>query len=392
MSDEPWLSACEGDKSVTELEILHGVLNNPQMAGRALFYFRSGAYAQRKGGDYLPTSPEDAARQKALKASIRRGGFPVHRYRAPADLARRLELDLWSILDEAFPASQVPDAFERESMRHEAYVAPRRRLYLGGSGYIERLLGLLADAQQWILIEGASGGGKSALLANALVRYTREHPDAVVHVHYLSATSDAADTIAMVRRLIESIRRTTGSGDAVASDTQEMLDSLPTWLATASSWASMHGRRFVFVLDGINGIREYRDLRWFSSYLPTHVQFVVSCLAGEVLSALETKAEWKRIRVEPLTSEGRRELLATYLGHYNKRLPEDLQEQVLSHSLSDNPLWLRTLAEELRLFGSRDELAARLKTLLGPPEGKAAEEAATVDDRAPRRRQEEARM
>jgi len=110
------------------------------------------------------------------------------------------------------------------------------------------------------------------------------------------------------------------------------------------------------------------------------VQFVISCLAGEVLSVREAKAEWKRIRVEPLTREGRRELLVAYLGHYNKRLPSDLQELSLSHPLADNPLWLRTLAEELRLFGSHEELAARLKTLLGPPEGKAADEAATVED------------
>lgn len=30
--------------SVTELEILHGVLNNPKMTNKALFYFRDAAY------------------------------------------------------------------------------------------------------------------------------------------------------------------------------------------------------------------------------------------------------------------------------------------------------------------------------------------------------------
>jgi hypothetical protein len=44
---EPWLKEhVQGRISVTELEILHGVLNNPQMAGRAFFYFRDPAYAQ----------------------------------------------------------------------------------------------------------------------------------------------------------------------------------------------------------------------------------------------------------------------------------------------------------------------------------------------------------
>jgi hypothetical protein len=49
---QPWLDELRGGKSVTELEILHGVLNDPKMAGRALFYFRSSVYAGKKGGAY----------------------------------------------------------------------------------------------------------------------------------------------------------------------------------------------------------------------------------------------------------------------------------------------------------------------------------------------------
>jgi hypothetical protein len=49
---QPWLDELRGGKSVTELEILHGVLNDPKMAARALFYFRASADAGKKGGDY----------------------------------------------------------------------------------------------------------------------------------------------------------------------------------------------------------------------------------------------------------------------------------------------------------------------------------------------------
>lgn len=59
---QPWLKKHQGGKSVTELEILHGVLNNKKMAGRAFFYLRSRAYASTKGGDYVPASVEDLDR------------------------------------------------------------------------------------------------------------------------------------------------------------------------------------------------------------------------------------------------------------------------------------------------------------------------------------------
>ena len=66
LEQHPWLEEHRGGKSVTELEILHGVLNNPAMAGRAMFYFRSPVYAKTPGGDFVALSAEDQAKQDAL--------------------------------------------------------------------------------------------------------------------------------------------------------------------------------------------------------------------------------------------------------------------------------------------------------------------------------------
>lgn len=59
---QPWLKKHQGGKSVTELEILHGVLNNRRMNGRAFFYFRAPGYARAKGGDYVAFT-QDRQRQ-----------------------------------------------------------------------------------------------------------------------------------------------------------------------------------------------------------------------------------------------------------------------------------------------------------------------------------------
>ena len=49
---QPWLYDHRGGKSVTELEILHGVLNNPQMHGRAFFYLRAKAIKTKEATIY----------------------------------------------------------------------------------------------------------------------------------------------------------------------------------------------------------------------------------------------------------------------------------------------------------------------------------------------------
>jgi tetratricopeptide (TPR) repeat protein len=371
---QPWLDSHRGGKSVTELEMLHGVLNNPKMAGRALFYFRSSSYAKEKGGVYLPESQEDHERQQQLKARIAKHRFPVVRYPNPEAFAKRLEKDLWKLLDKEFPASSVPDAFTREDFKHQAYAAPRRRLYLGGQKYLAALSHAIQKKQTKILIEGASGGGKSALLANWLQSYRTQFPKHLVFEYYLGASTDAADPAVLVRHLIEAIKRATDSNEEVAGDAQKLYDSLPAWLAAASAYAGKRKTCWVLVIDSLNSLTQLQDLRWLPDFLPPHITLIISTLPGDVKEALlrkvsnkpnsTQKERWRTLRIKPLTSAERKNLLVTYLAKFNKTLAPELLKQALAHPLSNNPLFLRTLAEELRLFGVHEELQKRLEHYL----------------------------
>jgi nephrocystin-3 len=361
LESQPWLEEHRGGKSVTELEILHGVLNNPHMEGRALFYFRSFEYSSSKGGDYIASSPTDEVSQSILKETIRQSGFPVYEdYKSPEHLAEILEQDLWEILDREFPASDIPDAFVRENLQHEAYSLPRQRLYIGGDLYLAALDKALSEDNQWILVDGPSGGGKSALLANWLKYVSDRERDTEVHAHYLGATADATDSAFLVRRLIECIKRKTESTDDIASDPDELFDSLPTWLANASSWCELRDKKFLFVIDALNGLSDRRDLRWFPRMLPKHIHLVISTLPGEVNDALQEKADWSHVSVMPLDATTAELVFTSYLALFNKTLPDELVKQVMAHKLSVNPLFLLTLAEELRLFGEHEQLSNRL--------------------------------
>ena len=368
-----WLRSHRGGKSVTELEILHGVLNPRRMQGRAFFYFRAPAYAKARGGAYLPASIEDQARQSELKRRIQRSGHPVAGYRDPQSLARRLERDLWTLLDAEFPATSVPDAFERETLRHLAYAESRRRLYLGDARTVDALESALLEGHSHILIEGASGLGKSALLANGVARWRQQHPRHAVHEHYLGASAEAADSQALIRRLCEFIRRTTSSPDRLASDPQALIESLPSWLATGGAWARKRRTRMLIVLDSLNSLTRLQDLQGWPAFLPQGLTLVVSCLPGPVLDALKAgalkaeSASWARIRVRALGARDRRAVLVASLARFNKVLPASMLAQALRHPLSGHPLFLRTLAEELRLFGVHEALQQRLDECLACP-------------------------
>ena len=200
--EQPWLDEHRGGKSVTELEMLHGVLNNPAMAGRAFFYFRNSEYSQSKGGAYLSEGPDYSVKLEALKDRIRTSGFPVvENYPNPE--ARE---DLWKVIDEAYPEEDVPDPLTLERRKHEAYGGSRLGLYLGGKQYFQALnKAMEVEPFAPVLITGASGGGKSALIANWSKAYRDKHPETLEIVHYLGSGADAADPVKLVTRLLQEI-------------------------------------------------------------------------------------------------------------------------------------------------------------------------------------------
>ena len=381
---EPWLEEHQGGKSVTELEMLHGVLNNPEMAGRAFFYYRDTEYSKAKGGDYAAESPEHAAKLENLKERIRASKFPVEEdYPDPEALAELVRRDLQALIEEEYPEEEVPDALTLERMRHEAYGAARRRLYLGGEEYFEILNKAVArdgDESRPVLVTAEAGLGKSALLSNWLERWREDHPKALVFLHHFSASSDAADPVRLIRRLMAEVSGVTGEALKPEDNPEKVLEQLPTVLATMSSYAVREKREWLVVLDGLDKVSGHEHLRWFPLMIPEGLKSVVSCTMGPIEEALRDQLNWERVELEPFSEARCREFIGTYLSDFRKTLPEELVARILGHPLSNRPLWLLTLLEELRLFGVHEELEARLMTVLSDPPGKEAGEAPTIDD------------
>jgi len=360
--EQPWLDDHRGGKSVTELEMLHGVLNNPAMAGRAFFYFRDTQYSQAKGGAYLSESEGHHAKLELLKTRIRESGFPVmENYPSPEVLAARVQEDLWRVIDEAFPLENVPDPVTMERRKHEAYGSARLGLYLGGEKYFVALdEAMEADPFKPILITGPSGGGKSALVANWVERYATANPNAWVIAHYLGSSADAADLVRMVYRIEREIARLTGEEDKLEGDSNKILQQFPEWLSRASTFAANAGREWILVLDGLDKLSARKELNWWPSELPSRVKVVASCLDGEIQSALKARMKPCEVMVHPLRAQDGCELIRTYLARFNKVLPEPDVESIVAHPLGGSPLFLRTVAEEMRVFGVHEHLQQRL--------------------------------
>ncbi len=352
IEDQPWLAEHQ-QQSVTELEIVHGVLDNPDMANHAFFYFRK-----------PPASPAHSENQveqnklAVLKNCIRQSGFPVSENYPDAEAVGRLIFkDLEDAIDKEFPEQQLTP-LERDRLDHQVFAESRARVYIGRQEYIDRLDDHALGTGDPLVILGESGSGKSALLANWSFSFREKHPDTFLIQHFIGSSTDSTDYIAMLRRIMVEIKERYDLQDDIPDKSDDLCTQFPKWLSMAAARG-----RFVLVLDALNQLEDKDnapDLVWLPKFIPPEVRLIVSTLPGCGLDELK-KRDWPAMEVQLLEPEERQQLIREYLLKlYSKRLPRNLTERIASQEQCANPLYLHALLEELRVFGKHEEIESRV--------------------------------
>ena len=369
---QPWLAEhCE--RSVTELEILHGVLNEPEMAQRSFFYFRDPAYLDRipaeQRADFQSKDVKNQEKLKALKAHIRDTGLPlVDGYPDPETVGQQILDDLWMAIDHEFPAGSEPEPLNREAAAHQAFAESRARVYVGRREYFERIDRHVNSIEPPLVLLGESGSGKSALLANWARRFHHAHPDDFLLLHFIGSTPQSADWAPMLRRIMGEFKRCFDIREQVPDQPDALRSAFANWLHMAAARG-----RVVLILDALNQLEDREgalDLAWLPPEIPSNVRLLLSTLPGRPLDEL-TKRGWPTLRVEPLSPAERRQLIEGYLAQYVKALSPPRVERIAGAEQTANPLYLRALLEELRIFGIHEQLDQRIDHYLA---------ARTVDD------------
>ena len=382
---EPWLDDAK-DRSVTELEILHGVLNDPDMAAQAFFYFRDPAYIENLPQYERPThlegpTSEDIAifgqagaaervavrkeKLAALKDRIRRSGLPVREdYPDPRELGRLVLEDMTRLIDTLFPESEKPDSLGLEAAGHESSINTLSRVYVARPSDYEALDRHAASSGPPLVVTGEPGCGKSALLANWVRHFREERPDIPVITHFVRATSASVEEASMLRRLASELSRTLGLGLDIPDEARAMRGVFSRALAMAGD----RGRAVVVIdgLDRLEGRAGPSDANWLPETIPPGIRLVLGCSPDPILESLDGRG-WPRHEVALLAPEDRRVFIRRYLELHGKTLSRPHEDMIVAAELSANPLFVKTLVEELRLFGSHEELEGRLADYLRAP-------------------------
>ena len=245
------------------------------------------------------------------------------------------------------------------------------------------------------MVLGESGSGKSALIANWARKYREGHPDDFMVFHYIGGTADSADYAKILRRIMEEIQaryepkekgrvgdkeRPLSIGtkeDEIPTDPKKVVEQFPLWLAKAAARG-----RFILVLDALNQLEDKDnapDLGWLPHFFPGNVRVILSTLTAEKergftaegaegakeqawrrqYEALK-KRGWQTVHVELLTREERKRLIEGYLARFARKLSTDAVDKIIAAQQTANPLYLKALLDELRVYGDHDTLGQRI--------------------------------
>lgn len=247
----PWLAEYKGH-SLTALEIIHGVLRNPELAQRAFFYFRDSRFISQvpegKRADYTAESSEASKKLTALKDKIRASGRPVmENYPCCWDdsqgrvvdldaFGQRVLEDLWSAICAAYP-EEAPEAdpLTIERQIHEAFAEERSRLHVGREEQAKRLTEYVQGKDRRpAVITGESGCGKSAFLASWCKKYTAEYPDDFMLTYFISASPDSTNHFRLLRNMCGELKRQFGLKEEIPEDDKKLSETLAVMLVSVS--------------------------------------------------------------------------------------------------------------------------------------------------------------
>ena len=226
------------------------------------------------------------------------------------------------------------------------------------------------DSRKLLVLVAKAGLGKSTLLANWIARFrAREGKPAgeTIHARFVGVGEQSSTVDALLRSILEELRR----AGKLASEIPDNANVLRSKFAELLGECGKKGRVIV-VIDALNQLQSgLADLDWLARTLPDNVKLVVSFKLGDkqgdaLAAEMRAAGQVTVSAVQPFTDlQHRRDLVAAYLNQYLKELDEQHLEALIQADGAENPLFLKVVLTELRVFGAFARLGEVIKHEFG---------------------------
>lgn len=398
----PWLEGYR-DRSVTELEYLHGHLNSPGNRP-ACFFFRDKAYDDARLAECIALNDERGQRKfraesdgpraaeylndlkQRVKKTEKKCLSVVMGYPTPEVGARLMFETVRDHLKTLLGQSEAERSeMEKEHDQHETFLLTHLGMgghLVGGDRYLEEIDhqvkgGREKGADGHLLLLGDPGSGKSCVLANWIKRHEEKSPADILAVHFAGCTSNSTRELDLLRHLCYQIedelmraRTDYDVKDQKTGEGKEDVRGIRKRLLELINDAARFDIRVVIVIDALNKIdtggRAMKELYWLPKMSSSNTCLILSTNHSDKKNIKELVEErhFTPLEVTQLTPDLRSDVTKGMLIQRGKELSPRQMEKVMRNAETGNPLYLFVLLQELCSFGSFFELDDYIDALL----------------------------
>ena len=411
LREYPGIEPYIGKRSVTEMEIEHALLapmlrmigdneQFPSPVRHALFYMRKGSFTDSltdlQKSIYtnagLPDAEKADAELASFKDKVKTRSDKVSEYDCRFDSGvvsselfsegseaaqgrltdftidgkplRELIIEgLKAEIEKEYPAEAATEQSELEIglEQQELFLERSREGYIPRSGDFEELDTYISNPGSGLYVLTAPTGlGKTMLLSNFVMRL--RNGGKKVTARFCGGSDLFADGYGLWKSVFD----------------EYDIDSPPTYSElrrdfTALLAALAEKGDNVLILDAVNQLSDGSEmLYWLPRSLPAGIKLIVSLKEDEASLPLV-----ERLRAEPSVrlsalrpfenKKDRYALIEAFLERYFKNLDESLKELLCGLPPTENPLYLKVLLSELRVFGAFGQLENEIKSFGDSP-------------------------
>lgn len=306
---------------------------------------------------------EKAAQHNTLLTAGRLSGFATEDEPLSELILRQLQQAITERYGQRETPPETPLQVEQDQQSRFLQVASQG--FIRRAGDFDALAAYLAGPESRPLaLTARAGMGKTSLLARFIEEY-EPAPGETLHYRFIGASDGSVSVPLLLRSLLEELQEAGKLAEDIPADIGEMVNKLPTLLGQAGAKG-----KTILVLDGLNQLETgFENLAWISASLPAGVKWIVSYKRGDESAEnyhAKQKGAMAQAEVLPFENDADRSgLVEGYLSQYFKELDDSRMDTVIHSAGAANPLYLKTLLGELRVFGSHQNIDAYIEETFG---------------------------
>ena len=279
--------------------------------------------------------------------------------------------DLKTAIAEQFPEHmqiKIGTPLQKELDQQEQFLELNCSGFIRREGDFDSLNAYIANGSRDLFVLTAPGGmGKTMLLANWIRLYQQQYGyERPLFYRFIGASDGSITVDAVIRSLLEEIKESGLLPEEIPTDPTELIHKLAELLASIGARA-----RIVVVIDALNQLESgLEDLHWLPMKLPNNVQMIISFKEDEdaktFASQLRESLPETCHHLQPFESrDDRKRLVKSYLDNFLKQLDDALLEELIDSPGAKNPLFLKIVLSELRIYGSFPNLGEKIRRDFG---------------------------